>query len=110
MYKHESIFKPYSIDEAQDMWVGTISYHSDVEASHTHCIEIRDESESGLRTKMNLVINALNSVTEDQHTVLKHFNAIHILISFIKTAGQSSDSDIARKAYSTLREWDKARG
>ena len=40
-----------------------------------------------------------------------HYNAIPILISFIKSLkGYEDDRDIARDASATLGEWDRARG
>ena len=40
---------------------------------------------------------------------LKHFDAIPILIDFVKDCCQSEDKELMNKAFNALRDWDSAR-
>lgn len=54
-YYRDKIVKPYSLSKTQDLWIGTVS-----EGNHFHMIEVRDETEAGLRRKLDVIVQALN--------------------------------------------------
>jgi len=55
-YYRDKIVKPYSQSKTQDLWIGTVSIDN-----HFHIIEVRDETETGLKHKLDLIVSALNN-------------------------------------------------
>lgn len=54
------IVDPYTDDEHQDMYYGTISYNDGTGNSHTQKIEVRDMDIEDLKTLLKHIANALN--------------------------------------------------
>lgn len=65
-YIADTIYEPYSIDDDQDLWVGTITYeepsNTKTPDKHHECIEIRADTEELLVQRADAIIAALNNM------------------------------------------------
>jgi hypothetical protein len=52
---------------------------------------------------------AKNDESDFEHLVMLHYDAIPILIEFVKECKDSSDESVRIAAVHTLSRWDKAR-
>ena len=64
MYKLNQKYKPFQIDEDQEMWFAEINYYGDItlynDYDHQDCIEVRASTEIILNHRVSKILEALN--------------------------------------------------